>query len=123
MIHDITVMDNLLIAMEFLDISKKEKIRLIDKVLKNLDILILKNKKVNTLSGGEQQRVALARCILKPGDLVLADEPTGSLDPQMTETVFDLIKSLRDKYGKTVIIVTHDLELANKTDGIIKLGH
>ena len=112
-----------LIAMEFLDISKKEKIRLADKVLKDLDILILKNKKVNTLSGGEQQRVALARCILKPGDLVLADEPTGSLDPQMTETVFDLIKSLRDKYGKTVIIVTHDLELANKTDGIIKLGH
>ena len=123
LINDITVMDNLLIAMEFLDISKKEKIRLIDKVLKDLDILILKNKKVNTLSGGEQQRVALARCILKPGDLVLADEPTGSLDPQMTETVFDLIKSLRDKYGKTVIIVTHDLELANKTDGIIKLGH
>ena len=123
LINDITVMDNLLIAIEFLDISKKEKIRLIDKVLKDLDISILKNKKVNTLSGGEQQRVALARCILKPGDLVLADEPTGSLDPQMTETVFDLIKSLRDKYGKTVIIVTHDLELADKTDGIIKLGH
>lgn len=122
LISDITVLDNLIVAMEFLDLSKKEKNDKIDKVLKDLDIFILKNKKVNTLSGGEQQRVALARCILKPGNLILADEPTGSLDPKMAEIVFELIKYLRDKYNKTVIIVTHDISLANKADFIVDLS-
>ena len=122
LISDITVWDNLMIAMEFLDLSKKEKNDEIDKVLRDLDIFILKNKKVNTLSGGEQQRVALARCILKPGNLILADEPTGSLDPKMAEIVFELIKYLRDKYNKTVIIVTHDILLANKADFIVDLS-
>ena len=122
LISDITVLDNLMVAMEFLDLSKKEKNDEIDKVLKDLDIFILKNKKVNTLSGGEQQRVALARCILKPGNLILADEPTGSLDPKMAEIVFELIKYLRDKYNKTVIIVTHDISLANKADFIVDLS-
>lgn len=122
LISDITVLDNLMIAMEFLDLSKKEKNDEIDKVLRDLDIFILKNKKVNTLSGGEQQRVALARCVLKPGDLILADEPTGSLDPKMAEIVFELIKYLRVKYNKTVIIVTHDISLANKADFIVDLN-
>ena len=122
LISDITVLDNLMVAMEFLDLSKKEKNDKIDKVLKDLDIFILKNKKVNTLSGGEQQRVALARCILKPGNLILADEPTGSLDPKLAEIVFELIKYLRDKYNKTVIIVTHDISLANKADFIVDLS-
>lgn len=122
LISDITVLDNLMVAMEFLDLSKKEKNDKIDKVLKDLDIFILKNKKVNTLSGGEQQRVALARCILKPGNLILADEPTGSLDPKMAEIVFELIKYLRDRYNKTVIIVTHDISLANKADFIVDLS-
>lgn len=122
LISDITVLDNLMVAMEFLDLSKKEKNDKIDKVLKDLDIFILKNKKVNTLSGGEQQRVALARCTLKPGNLILADEPTGSLDPKMAEIVFELIKYLRDKYNKTVIIVTHDISLANKADFIVDLS-
>ena len=115
LISDITVLDNLMVAMEFLDLSKKEKNDKIDKVLKDLDIFILKNKKVNTLSGGEQQRVALARCILKPGNLILADEPTGSLDPKMAEIVFELIKYLRDKYN-------HDISLANKADFIVDLS-
>ena len=117
LISDITVLDNLMVAMEFLDLSKKEK-----NVFYFLKIFILKNKKVNTLSGGEQQRVALARCILKPGNLILADEPTGSLDPKMAEIVFELIKYLRDKYNKTVIIVTHDISLANKADFIVDLS-
>lgn len=121
LISDINVSDNLLIAMEFMDLPKDEKMKIIDRTLEEMDILKLKNRKVNTLSGGEQQRVAIARCILKPGDLVLADEPTGSLDPLMAQKVFRLIQNLRDKYGKTVIMVTHDMTLANMTDQIISL--
>lgn len=122
LINDITVAGNLYISMAFMDLSKKEKDSLIDKVLGELEIDHLKDRKVNTLSGGEQQRVAIARCILKPGDLILADEPTGSLDPNMSELVFEKIKQLRDKYNKTVIIVTHDIQLAEQTDFIINLS-
>lgn len=123
LISDMTVKDNLKIAMEFMDLSKKEKDNLIHKALKDLKIEHLINKKVNTLSGDEQQRVALARCILKPGDLILADEPTGSLDDSMAITVFELIKKLRDDYGKTIIIVTHDMNLAKQTDKIIEISN
>ena len=86
-----------------------------------MEIGHLLNEKINTLSGGEQQRVALARCILKPGELILADEPTGSLDKEMASIVFKLIKNLRDKYEKTVIIVTHDIELGRQCDEIVQI--
>ena len=59
------------------------------------------------MSGGEQQRVALARAILKPSSLILADEPTGSLDEKNKEYVMDVLKDL-NKSGKTVLVVTHD---------------
>lgn len=74
-----------------------------------------------TLSGGEQQRVALARCILKPGDLILADEPTGALDRDLAQHVFDEMLRLQHEYGKTLIIVTHDLGIAAQCDNTIEL--
>lgn len=119
LISDITVNQNLFIAMNFLNISKRQKNKKIDEVLQKVNILSLKNEKVNTLSGGEQQRVALARTILKPGKLVLADEPTGALDADSAENAFQLIQSLCKKYEKTVIIVTHSRKLAERADRII----
>lgn len=73
------------------------------------------------MSGGEQQRVAIARTILKPGDIVLANEPTGALDSKSAEIVFSLIVDLCKKFNKTVIMVTHNQELADRTDRIINL--
>ena len=121
LITDMTIYQNLFIAMNFLDITDKEKDIKIDKILEKVNLKELKNEKVNTLSGGEQQRVALARTILKPGDIILADEPTGSLDSATAEIVFDLIKDLSKQYKKTVIMVTHNKVLANKADRIINL--
>ena len=121
LISNETVEKNLLIAMNYVKSSKKEKEKRIDEVLKKLGILGLKKMQCNTLSGGEQQRVALARCILKPGDIVLADEPTGSLDPKMSDTVFAMLKDLRNSFGKTILIVTHDMNLAAQTDRQLKL--
>lgn len=78
------------------------------------------NKKVYTLSGGEQQRVALARLMLKKCDIILADEPTGSLDKKNAETVLHILKQLNEQ-GKTVILVTHDEEIKKQGNRVVNL--
>lgn len=83
----------------------------------------LQNKidaKVFTLSGGEQQRVALARLMLKPCNIVLADEPTGSLDIENAKIVMDLLRQINAS-GKTVVMVTHDEQFKKQADRIICL--
>lgn len=110
---------------ENFNVSKKYNKELIDKdideVLKRvrLDNSYL-NKKVCYLSGGEQQKVALARMMLKPCELVLADEPTGNLDDKNKKEVIEIFKDIK-KSGKTIICVTHDKDVADSADRIINL--
>lgn len=122
LISDLTICQNLFLSMNFLDIPKQEKLVQIERVLESVNLAPLKNSVVNTLSGGEQQRVALARTLLKPGKLILADEPTGSLDTGSAEVSFSLIQSLCKENNKTVIMVTHSPELAQRADRIIDLN-
>lgn len=121
LIDNETVEKNLLIAMEFVNKSHKEKINMISKTLDYVGLKHLQKEVVNTLSGGEQQRVALARTILKPGNIVFADEPTGSLDPKSSDNAFGLIKQLCKENGKTVVMVTHNMELAKRADRIVEM--
>ena len=123
LISDMTVFQNLLLSMRFLNLKEKEKEARIHSVLKLVGLSHLESSMVNTLSVGEQQRVALARTILKPGKLILADEPTGALDVKAAELSFSLIKSLCKKYHKTVIMVTHSLDLAQRADRVIDLAN
>lgn len=78
------------------------------------------NKKVYTLSGGEQQRVALARLMLKKCDLILADEPTGSLDATNAAIVMNILRDL-NKQGKTIVLVTHDEEIKKQGSLVVNL--
>ncbi len=78
------------------------------------------HKKVYTLSGGEQQRVALARLMLKKCDVILADEPTGSLDKDNAQVVLSILKQLNEQ-GKTIILVTHDEEIKKLGDKVVNL--
>lgn len=78
------------------------------------------NSKVYTLSGGEQQRVALARLMIKKCSIILADEPTGSLDRRNSEHVLSILKSLNDE-GKTVLLATHDESIINRGRRVISL--
>ena len=115
-----TVEQNLLLTLAYEKISKKEKLNKINTVLTKVGLDNFNDKKIYTLSGGEQQRIALARTIIKKGNIILADEPTGNLDEENKNQVLNILKELK-KLGKTIIIVTHDLSIANECDEIIKL--
>ncbi len=92
----------------------------IDEALREVGILDKKDEKVCTLSGGEQQRVALARLMIKKCDIILADEPTGSLDRENAMSVIKILKDLNAK-GRTVIMVTHDESLKTVGTRVIVL--
>ena len=96
------------------------------KALSKLGIADISNKPVNQLSGGQQQRVAIARALVTKASLILADEPTGALDSENTQTLIDLFKEL-NQHGITVVIVTHNPKVASAcqtvysiTDGILE---
>ncbi len=93
----------------------------IDSALKMVGLDDKKNSKVYTLSGGEQQRVAMARLYLKKCKYILADEPTGSLDRKNAEKIFEILKQLND-IGKTIIIVTHDEYFKSKVEKRVNLN-
>lgn len=121
LIDNQTVLYNLLMAMKYRTLKKSEKLIEIEKVLEFVGLGGYQNKKIYELSGGEQQRIAIARAILKPHDLILADEPTGSLDDVNKQIIFELFEKLNEQ-GKTIIIVTHDFELAKKCKRVLKIN-
>lgn len=113
-----TVESNLRIGMQYGKYDNKKSA--IDQVLEEIHLPGINKRKVHTLSGGEQQRVALGRLLLKPCSIVLADEPTGNLDRTNKFIVMDLLENLRNK-GKTILIVTHDLDLLSRFDVVFDL--
>lgn len=117
LIDDFSVLDNLSIGLDKRIKNKREKI---ENVLDDLNLNIDINSKVFKLSGGEQQRVALARVILQNKDIVLADEPTASVDKLNREIILSCLKDLNDK-GKTIVLVSHDDYVISRTDRIIYL--
>ncbi|WP_286909435.1 putative bacteriocin export ABC transporter [Clostridium sp. UBA1652] len=118
LVDDETVYYNLDLALRYVKVSKKEKKVLMEKALSDVGLSGCGNSKIFELSGGEQQRIALARIILKPCKIVLADEPTGSLDEENSINILRLLALLKEK-GKTIIIVTHDKNVADKCDRVI----
>mgnify|MGYP005749893629 CR=1 FL=1 len=92
----------------------------INEALRQVGMLDAKRKKVYMLSGGEQQRIALARLMIKKCDLILCDEPTGSLDRNNAENIIKILKQM-NKNGKTVIMVTHDESIKKVGKRMIKL--
>jgi len=81
----------------------------------------LKKKNIYDLSGGEQQRVAIARALMNEPKIILADEPTGNLDSINAQQVYQLFRNINSVFGTTFIIVTHDQNIASKTDRIIEI--
>ena len=101
---------NLNLALEFSDYNREQKREAVSDALAKVGLEGFDNRKVYSLSGGEQQRVALAKILLKSPELILADEPTGSLDADNRDFVLSLLKEFNEA-GKTIIMVTHDVKV------------
>ncbi len=115
-----TVLNNLLLALEYTKLSKSQKLTRIKKVLDELGLVSKLDKKVFTLSGGEQQRIALARIMLKECDVILADEPTANLDVENEQIILDKLFEL-NKMGKTLVVVTHSPNIARLFNNMIQI--
>ena len=114
----LSALENIMLPMH-LSSAKKKK----DKALELLEMVGLSNKKhsrLNTLSGGEQQRIAIAIALANSPKLLLADEPTGSVDPKTANYIFDVFTEL-NKQGQTILIVTHDVALSKKVKRVIAI--
>lgn len=120
LIDNESVEENLKIGLKYVP-NKKQHPAMIKNVLKEVGLEGYEKRKIFELSGGEQQRVAIARVMLKPSQLILADEPTGSLDPVNRDIVMELLKKMHAS-GKTVLIVTHDAHVANQCSTVLKIG-
>lgn len=89
--------------------------------LNMLHIGHLATKKASRISGGEKQRVAIARALINNPTLLMGDEPTGNLDSHNSENVFQILKDLKEREGLSLLIVTHDIDFAKRTDRIIEM--
>ncbi len=119
LINRSTVQKNVELPAIISDMSKQERKRRALLLLESLGVAEKARLKTSSLSGGQQQRVAIARALINNPTMVLADEPTGNLDTKTGNEVFDLLRILSTKFRRNVIFVTHNQELAKKTDRII----
>lgn len=116
--NNLTVKENILIPLLIGGVKNEDKI---PEVLDMLGIGEKIGSFAHQLSGGQMQRVAIARALLKEPKIVLADEPTGSLDSTSGENILNILRELNIKFGTTIVMVTHNHEIAKFTDRIIKI--
>jgi lipoprotein-releasing system ATP-binding protein len=122
LLPEFTALDNLMLPMRaFGRLSAKNMRERAEALLTSLGLADHLHKRPDQLSGGQRQRVAVARALANDPPVILADEPTGSLDSKSSEQVFEILRDLVDSKGKTIIAVTHDLDLAARMDRRIHL--
>ncbi len=121
LLPEFTAIENIMIPAYIAGKSHKEAKKRAEELLSFMGLTDRATHKPNELSGGEKQRVAVARALVNNPAVILADEPSGSLDTKNKEELHQLFFDLRDKFGQTFVIVTHDEELARITDRTIHL--
>ena len=116
-----TVLSNVELALTIGGIPKKERRERAIKALEEVGLKDQIHKKPNQLSGGQQQRVSIGRAMINNPAIMLADEPTGNLDSKASEEIVSLLKLSNKKYNQTVIIITHDMEIAKQAERVITI--
>lgn len=119
LLPNLTVKENVEIPLVVTDLSENEKEKRALKYIEAVGLSDKKNSKPNKLSGGQRQRVAIARALVNNPSIILADEPTGSLDSKTGQMVLDILKNMHEQYNVTLIIVTHDIEVAKLAERTI----
>ena len=123
LVPNLTALENVMLPMEFARVPKHERRERARQLLDQVGLDDGKqSRRPARLSGGEQQRVAIARALANKPKLILADEPTGNLDSQTGEHIFNLLHTLTRSEHVTIITVTHDLSIAGKTDVTFRLA-
>lgn len=121
LLPEFTALENIMIPAFIAGMSKSDAKKRAEELLQFMGLSDRASHKPNELSGGEKQRIAVARALVNNPAVILADEPSGSLDSQNKEELHQLFFKLRDEFGQTFVIVTHDEHLAKITDRTIKM--
>ena len=122
LLPEFTVMENVLMPYRILNgkVTKEAEKRAND-LLEIVGLSRVKNNKATDISGGQQQRAAIARSLINNPKIILGDEPTGNLDSETTQTVYNLLREINKEFKSTFIIITHDKKIAEKADRIIEI--
>lgn len=122
LLKDFTAVENIFLPAYMAGVPKKEAFERANDLLEEVGLADRKDHLPSQLSGGERQRVAVARSLVNDPELILADEPTGNLDPENAKMIGDMLFSVTEKYGKSLVLVTHDMELAKKGDIVYRIS-
>lgn len=121
LLPEFSALENVALPLLIQDKKKEEAFEEAKQILKKVGLEDRLNHKPAQLSGGQQQRVAIARAVISKPSLILADEPTGNLDSTISEKIFEILQNLVKSYGIGCLMVTHNFDLAKKTDRIITI--
>ena len=117
----LNIFDNIAFGLKLKKLPKAEIVKKVKKVLEMVDLEGFEDRKVATLSGGQQQRCAIARALIKNPALLLCDEPTGALDSNTSRDILVLLEQINQKYGTTMLIVTHNNSIKNMVHQVIRI--
>jgi lipoprotein-releasing system ATP-binding protein len=123
LLPEFTVLENVMLPAQKLGLQSKEEIEA--NAIKQLQLLGIEDlalKMATQISGGQKQRVAIARSLINSPDIIMGDEPTGNLDSKNADLVFGIFKELTTELNTAMLVVTHDLDFAKKTDRIIEMA-
>ena len=123
LLPDFTALENVLIPYMIKNVNPPKEIK--ERALELIEMVGLfkvKNNLANNMSGGQQQRTAIARALMNNPKIILADEPTGNLDSQSTENVYSIMRNINEQFKTTFVIITHDKRIAERTDRVIELS-